>query len=658
MNKIISIILFFISFMISAQTISIIDMQKNGQTALQENKVYDSIALFKQIIDINPAYFDARLGLSQAYFLIGEYQEALIHISKAIYLDKNSIPARILYARILTGTGNYQQARIIYNTILEDQKNNNHAMLGLAELEVAEGNILKAIDIYKISLSKFPENRKALISSIILYDSLKKNEISQKYVDQVLSVYPDNSYVNYIAGKHYFEASKIETALIYTTRSYDIDSDNLEVVYLLSLIHISLKNYGTAIELMEDSISKYRNNSDIWYLLGELNLKINNIDKAIYCFATSMGYAENNELPELALEHTLINHKPINDPVRKKYADYHFQRGNDLINKNLSIQARNEFRRGLQLDPHSIEGQNLYANLIKTNGYFNQYISILENIVKEKPDDIDLSDELEIYNSIISDTVSEQWGIDQFSIEVPRYNIDIFLNEYSVNVNAFNEGLYLGFFLIHSFHGYENINSVFYDTAVDFNKAFSIARESGSDYFFVFDFSDTDRSFSIVANMYHSGTGSLLTQIPVFKTGNDQIVLSLHKLTRMISESLPKWCTIIDRKFNRILLNIGNIQGISEGDIFYILRKEDLSLKKDSIGFNFDSNLLLGEVQVTKTDDLISEGVLKKYNFFDLVNPGDILIKKTDSMVIPEIEDIINKQAIPRDLYKSILSIP
>ena len=644
--------------MISAETFSTIDMQKAAETALQENKIYNSIALFKQIIETNPTYFDAQLGISQAYFLLGEYQEASLHISKAIYLNNNSISARILYARILTGKGDYQQARTFYNTILEEQKNNLDAMLGLAELEVAEGNILIAIDLYHLSLLKFPDNRKALISSIILYDSLKKNELSQKYVDQVLSVYPENPYVNYIAGKHYFETSNLDSALVYTSRSYDINSENLEVIYLLSLIHISLGNYSTAINLIEDSISKYRNNSDIWYLLGELNLKINNSDKAIYCFATSMEYSENNELPELALENALILYKPINDPVRKKYAKYHFQNGIDLINKNLSIQARNEFRRGLQLDPHSIEGQILYSNLIKTNGYFNKYISILENIVKEKPDDIDLSDQLEIYNSIISDTVSEQWGIDQFLIEVPRYNIDIFLNEFSVPLNSFNEGSYIGSFLIHSFHGYENINAKFYDSPANFNEAFNIARESDSDYFFIFDFIDTDRSFSIVANMYHSGTGSLLTKIPIFKTGNSQIVLSLHKLTRIISESLPKWGNIIDRKFNRILMNIGNIQGTSVGDIFYILRKEDLSYKKDSIGFNFDSNLLLGEVVVTKTDDLVSEGVLTKYNFFDLVNPGDYLIKKTETMVIPEVKEIKDKQGIPKDLYKSILSIP
>jgi hypothetical protein len=92
--------------------------------------------------------------------------------------------------------------------------------------------------------------------------------------------------------------------------------------------------------------------------------------------------------------------------------------------------------------------------------------------------------------------------------------------------------------------------------------------------------------------------------------------------------------------------------------VFYIIRNDDLSLKKDSIGLDFDPKQLLGEVEVTKTDDLLSEGILKKYNFFDLINPGDSLIKKTDTMDFTQNEDTQENKNLSFDLYKSIISIP
>ena len=659
MNRIVSVfILICISVYVLAETIPLTEMQKEAETALLENDFYRSIAISREILDKNPSYFETRLGIAEAYLLLEEYEEALNHILIAILLDKTSVEAKILYGRILTGRGEFVEARGLYNAIIEEQLNNLSALLALAELEVAEGNILNALDLYKNALAKSPGNRRALISSIILFDSIKKIDISETYVDQVLILYPENAYVNYIAAKHYYESDKIHTSLEYATRSFDIDSGNPDTVHLLGLIYISMEKYDMAVVLIENSLNITRSNSEIWYLLGEVYLKLGNIDKSIYCYATAIGYSSQYELPRIALENTLIENKPIGDPVRKKYADYHFQQGIEYINRSYAIQARNEFRRGLLIDPHSNTGKKLYAGIIKTDGYLNKYLSLLENIASEKPDDKDLADEVEIYQSIISDTVSERWGIDQFLIEVPKYNIELFLSQSSIPYNTFNEGLHLGYYLVHTLHGYENIESNFNVHPSDFSSAFRTAREKGSDYFLMFDFRDTKRFFSAEVKIYHSGTGSLLMKIPIFRTGNKKISSSLQILSRTLSEALPKWSEIIERKFNRVLLNVGNIQGTTPGDIFLVIRKEDFNLKKDNIGLVYNSELFLGEVEITKTDDLISEGILKKYHFFDLINPGDYLIKKTESMDFAENEKNFVNQSLQVDLYKSIISIP
>lgn len=659
MNRILSVfILICLSAYVMAQTPSLIELQKEAETTFLENDIYQSIAIFKEIIKKNPSYFDARLGIAEAYLVLEEYEEASIHVSKAIFLNRGSIEAKILYGRILTGQGDFLKAGSFYISILKEQPNNTGALLASAELEVAEGNILKALELYKNALKKSPGNRKALISSIILFDSMNEITISETYIDQILILYPENAHVNYITAKHYYESDKINTALEYATRSFDIDSGNPDTIFLLSLIYISLEKYDRAVVLIEDSLNITRSNSEIWYLLGEVYLKLGNIDKSIYCYATAIRYDPQNELPRIALENTLIAHKPINDPVRKKYADYHFQQGVEFINRNYAIQARNEFRRGLLVDPHSTEGKKLYAGLMKTDGYLNKYLSMLENIASERPDDKDLADELEIYHSIISDTVSERWGIDQFLIEVPKYNVELFLSESGISYNTFNEGIHLGYYLIHTLHGYENIEAYFNAYPSDFSTAYRTARNKDSDYFIIFDFRDTQRSFSAEAKIYHSGTGSLLMEIPIFRTGNQRISLSLQIISRTLSESLPKWSEIIERKFNRVLLNVGKIQGTNEGDIFLVIREDYLSLKKDSIALDFNPDLLLGEVEITKTDDLVSEGTLRKYQFFDMINPGDYLIKKTESMDFSENEENMVKKSLPVDLYKSIISIP
>ena len=341
MNRIVSvIILICLSVYVAAETMPLTRMQKEAETALVENDYYRSIAVFMEILDKNPSYFDARLGIAEAYLLLEEYEEALNHILKAILLDKSSIDAKIIYGRILTGQREFAEARALFMVILEKELNNMSALFSLAELEVAEGNILNALDLYKNALAKSPGNRRALISSIILFDSIKKNVISETYVDQVLILYPENAYVNYIAAKHYYESGKINTALEYATRSFDLDSENPDTTFLLSLIYFSMEKYDMAVVLIENSLNITRSNSEIWYLLGEVYLKLGNIDKSIYCYATAIRYSSQYELPRIALENTIIENKPIDDPIRTKYADYHFYKGVEYVDRNYSIQAR------------------------------------------------------------------------------------------------------------------------------------------------------------------------------------------------------------------------------------------------------------------------------------------------------------------------------
>ncbi len=623
-----------------------------------ENKPYQSIAVFKEIISGNSFYYDARLGISRAYFSLGEYSEALIHINKAMFLEPKSVEAKILYGRILTGRGDYKEADVVYRDILSKQPNNTDAVIASAELEVAAGNIINALDLYEKALIKSPENRRALISSIIIFDSIKKADVSESYLDKILDLYPENAYVNYIAAKHYFESLKIEVALGFASRSMDIDPDNQDLIYLLALIYTRLEKYQNAVDLIEKYLQVTRNNAGIWYLLGELYVKLNNIDKSIYSFSTAINYDIKDELPRIALENRLIEYRGLDDPMRIKYSKLHFDAGLEYLNRNFSLKARTEFRRGLLISPHSSEGRRLYASLMKRMGYVNKYLSIIEDIALDLPDNQNLMDEIEIYQSLNIGSVSENWNIDQFVIDSPKYNVDLFIINSNPVESRYNEDYHLGTYFIHLLYGYENIEAKFSLETVNFADAYQTAHNNKSDYFIILNYFDSERSFSANAEIYHSGTGSLLMNIPIFRTGNNKITDSLEILARTFSLSLSQWGSIINRKFNTVLIDSGGVQGTKVDDIFYIIRKEDFAIRKDKIGLELDPDLILGEVKITRTDDLVSEGNLKKYQFFDIINPGDRIIKKTEDVDVSEGINRSESILIFTDLYKSIISIP
>jgi hypothetical protein len=179
------------------------------------------------------------------------------------------------------------------------------------------------------------------------------------------------------------------------------------------------------------------------------------------------------------------------------------------------------------------------------------------------------------------------------------------------------------------------------------------ARESGSDYFLELSVTEMSRAFDITVNLYHAGTGRLLSTFHTYRTVNNRLQDGLLSIATSVSASLPLRGTLLQKKFDTGLIDLGGIDGIKKGDVLSIVKKGSLQLAKDAVGLSYPNESLVGTFTVTRVDDLISEGTLAKNGFFDLINPGDSLIMKTK-----EEKPAKETEIVQRDTYKTLLTIP
>lgn len=161
-----------------------------------------------------------------------------------------------------------------------------------------------------------------------------------------------------------------------------------------------------------------------------------------------------------------------------------------------------------------------------------------------------------------------------------------------------------------------------------FDKVFSESREAGADFFLILTFFESERTFQIDGELYLARTGSLLKRYSVFRTGNDRIKEALIRFSTQIRESFPLRGALLAREFDRGVINLGTLQQIKEGDSFVIIKKGKLRYKPDSIDFSFKEEDVLGSLTISRTDENLSEGTIKRSSFFDRINPGDELILK------------------------------
>ena len=363
-----------------------------------------------------------------------------------------------------------------------------------------------------------------------------------------------------------------------------------------------------------------------------------------------------DDLTRIALENEIISEFPMDDRLRNLYSVYHTELGRKYETRNMLEKAAYEYRRALVIYPYSTEARLLYAEILKRMGYLERYLMTLNAIVAEGVQTTDILDEIEIRKSMINLTLSEKWSIDQFTAAKDSYRLALFFAADEINHHEAESIIseYMEYLLM----AYENISISFNGVSDDFSYCFRKARESDSDYFVLFTLNEMERLVSIDSDIYLADTGNLLSSLKSVRTGNQMLPEAGRNAADLLHGLFPVKGRILNRKFDEVLVNLGKKDGISVGDVFSIIKKGKLIISKDSFGYTFNNEDLLGEYTVNNADELVSDGVISVNGFYDMINPGDIILVREEPADEQPQENTADEQMFTEgELFKSITNI-
>ncbi len=631
---------------------SAVDHYHRGSNAQISGDYYVAIEAYKTALEINPRYLEPRAGLAETFFMIGEYTEALEQVKEAQRLDRNNVELVNLEGRILVALGRLNEAASLFERVMEREPNNLNAWFGMAELEIAFGKTATARSRYLEALRVSPQNRRALLSLILLLDEEGMPERAAGFVEDALDYYPNNAQVRYIAAKHYVDRGDYDEAELHARAAVQLDPGYRDANLLLSRIYLETDEEERAVSLLEELISRDRSNSLVWYTLGVAYRRLERSEDALNAFAFAFRYKPDDEISRIAFENLLIEETGLDDPRRERFAEYHFERGEGYQQRNSLSRALNEYRRGLRVAPHSKRGRLLYADIFKIRGFNGKYLSELKVIRDLGYEDNEIVDNIEIQESLLYGRVSDDWGVDQYTLMRHVYRIGLFVG--SADLIHMTADMDLAVYLRSAFHHYENIRvSRTPVRSKTFGEAFRAARSDNADFFIIVDFIESDRHFAVKARLYGASTGALFETFSVLRTGNNRVTDSLSLLAENVHQMLPRRGTIIEREFDTALIALGRVDGVAAEDTLYIIKGDELEMSTEGMGFRYHESDLIGEFTVTRTDELVSEGTIRQNEFFDLVNTGDDVIYPPGEESEPE----PGADTVPDDLYETIIRI-
>lgn len=626
--------------------LSATELYDKGMEFFLDNQWWQAHEYFTEALQKNNAYADAWFMLAKCAYEMNQFYKATEYVDNAQKYAGEKPEYINLKAFSLIASGDLENASLLFNSVLKKYPNDIDARFGLAELELFDGKLSSAENFYQEALKRQPSNVKALLSLALVSTELGKNNLARNYINKALQTHANNEEVYYIAAYlsalngDYSDAERKALMAVQVNANYD------SAYELLGTIYYAQKRYQDVIDIADFRINRNRNLPQAWYSKGLAQEKLGLYEDSISTWETGLEIDPSDEIMRAAFELSILANTNIEDSRRKNWALYHVRKGQEYQQKYLGPQVRYEFQTALKINPKNITARNAFAQMLYNDGFNENYLEQLKFVKEntnipeiqdsENPTDAEtnnqirytrLSDTIEGFESLMSNTMAQRWDINPFYLDKTRWNIGIYYMEKIEPLYHCDLARIAANNLRLMFQGIAATNVRLYPEEVTgFADAYKKAYDKKLDYFIILTGDETDRDVKIDAVLYSAATGAKVANFSTYRTGNDRFENALLRLRKDILSILPVRAKILNRNLKEVLIDIGKSEGMVKDAVFTVVKKGAMKTSDNGVGLIYSDKDVLGTVTITKISEEISEGTLSETGFYDRVNPGDELI--------------------------------
>jgi tetratricopeptide (TPR) repeat protein len=564
-----------------------------GQREMLNEDWYGAIEDLLECLKLNPAHAEGASALAECYYELGEYDQALVWVRKARSLARLNMEAANLEAFILTALGRLDEAAEIVKYVRSREPYNRNALFTAAELDVARGKPGDAVQLFREAVRRYPDDRRLLVSLALVLGSLGDTEAARGYIDRAEESHPDDYRVYYYAAYLASRAGHVNAAIREAEQSLNIRPDFTPALSLLASLRYRNGEYEEAARLAGRIIDVLQNDSGAWLLKGMAYSGMGRKNDARIVLETALGFNSEDEFIRVALENLVVETTRLEDPGRKRWAAYHFDRARAYRAKNLSGEALFEYRRGLRINPYARERLD-YAEILRLQGYPELYLEELK-FFRDLGDGNDKAagDMIETYTAVLGESLAKRWGIEPREIR-PRWNIAVFSIASQSAFHHTDAGYitsgYIKDILIHD----GGINTLDLDERqASFASAFRAAREGDRangivpDYFLVVNVLENERDLAVNAELYVARTGAKAGLFSVYRTGADRLRNAARNIVEQLGKALPFRAALLRRNAGEGLIDKGRLDGCREDAVYQIVKKGRVDVQSEGIGLRY-----------------------------------------------------------------------
>ena len=624
------LILFSFSLVAEDSSKSASDYFVLAEKEIEDENWYSAYQYLLETVAKNPDYQKAWFLLAECSYQLDEFDLTLSYLENAEKYSPSD--PKILNLRGMTyiSLGKIPEAEKIFDEVLKIYPNDVTARFGRAELFLLNGKYSAAEKEYENALFRESSNRKALLSLGLLLGKQGKYREAQEYIQKALNFYTGNADVYYYSAILYVMQGDYKNAEKRVRLSLELNPNEDKFYELLANILYRLSQYEEVINICDYRIEHDRSRKTAWYLKGFAEYKLSDFESAINTWSQGCEISCDDEIMRAALEILVNSFVDIEDERRSVWSKYHVENALEYEKRFDHQGTAFEYQRALKIEPFNFDARYQFAKVLKLNGYNESYLNqiqfIYENQEKEKISR-ELSDSIESYTSLLSNSLSKKWKIEPFYLDKTRYKIGIFYkdsNSYSMHVeNNFVAAKYAS----DVFSGLSKTNiSTEVNKISSFAEAYKTARKNGCDFFLVLDVDEGFRDVTLNLSMYVGKTGTKLKDFSFYNTGNNRYSNVFRRMHKAVLSLLPVRGKILNRSGNTLLVDLGKTDNVYEGSVFDVIKKDAVSVSSNSSSLVYKDYDRLGKLTLTSCSEEISEGMLEYDGLYDKTNILDEVV--------------------------------
>ena len=259
------------------------------QAAYEPTKEADSLIL---------AHIDSRANVYYNLGLMAEMnhdsERALEYYLKVSALNKGLLEVNDTIARIYLSKNELTLAKKYFQHQLKHSYKTKAAYLGLAEISKQENDRGKA----------------------------------EEYLNQVVTLLPEDPFVNYKYGYFLLEENRPEAAVVYLEKSFAVDKENPKILKILADTYFMLRQYNEALDKFNILLNLEKPNAGILNDIGNCYFNLQKYDQAAQSYRKSLAQVEpldftqkNLAIAELRLSNYSEALKALQNYLLKNNAD-------------------------------------------------------------------------------------------------------------------------------------------------------------------------------------------------------------------------------------------------------------------------------------------------------------------------------------------------